>query len=294
MRQHRDRAAPNWPSFDFLAREVGGRLRNRLDDIRRDFPRTLDLGCRGGEMAERLIGAKGIEAVVQCDLSPTMARLAAANGQPTLAADEEFLPFRPASFDLAISCLALHWVNDLPGTLLQLRQTLKSDGLLLAAMLGGESLHELHMALMEAEIEITGGLSPRVSPFAETRDVGGLLQRAGFALPVVDVDEIVVTYPDPFAALRDLRGMGETNAIAARPKGGLSRRLLARAAEIYDQRFRQADGRLPVTLQVLYLTGWAPHASQQQPLRPGSAQARLAEALGTSEIPAGDPAKPPR
>jgi SAM-dependent methyltransferase len=231
--------------------------------------------------------------LTQCDLSPAMARRAAANGWPTLAADEEALPFAPASFDLALSALGLHWVNDLPGALLQLRGCLKPDGLFLGAMLGGDSLHELRVALMEAETEVAGGLSPRVSPFAEVRDCGGLLQRAGFALPVVDSDTITVTYADPLALMRELRGMGEANANRERLRGGTRAGVFARAAERYAERYAGPDGRIPLTFQVLYLTAWAPHESQPQPLRPGSARTRLADALETEERPAGDRAAPP-
>ncbi len=292
VRAHRERAAARWPEHDFLKREVSARLLDRLRDVTRDFALALDLGCHGGTVAELLPDLGKVGGLVQCDLSPAMARRAAAHGRPTLVADEEALPFAPRSFDLALSVLDLHWVNDLPGTLLQLRQALAPDGLFLGALLGGESLHELRVALMEAEMELTGGLSPRVSPFAEVRDCGGLLQRAGFALPVVDQDEITVTYADPLALMRELRGMAESNAVRERPRGGARRALFARMAEIYAARFAQPDGRIPLTFQVLYLTAWAPDASQPQPLRPGSAKTRLAEALETVEHPAGDPAGP--
>ena len=197
VRAHRQRSAAQWTEHDFLKREVADRLLDRLRDVNRSFASALDLGCHGGTLAERLPEIGKVERLVQCDAAPAMARRAAAGGWPALAADEEALPFAPRSFDLALSVLSLHWVNDLPGTLIQLRTCLRPDGLLLAALLGGESLHELRVALMEAELEVTGGLSPRISPFAEVRDCGGLLQRAGFALPVVDQDEITVTYADP-------------------------------------------------------------------------------------------------
>lgn len=292
VRAHRQRSAARWTEHDFLKREVAERLLDRLRDVNRTFVSALDLGCHGGTLAERLPEVGKVEHLVQCDIAPAMAQRAAAGGCPALAADEEALPFAPHSFDLALSALSLHWVNDLPGTLIQLKTCLRPDGLLLAALLGGESLHELRVALMEAELEVTGGLSPRVSPFAEVRDCGGLLQRAGFALPVVDQDEITVTYADPFALLRELRGMAETNAVRERPRGMARRALFARMAEIYAERFARPDGRIPITFQVLYLTAWAPHDSQQQPLRPGSAKTRLAEVLDTVEQPAGDKADP--
>lgn len=280
---------------DFLFREVTERLLDRLDDTTRRFPAALDLGCHAGELGRALNGRGGIDLLVQADLSPAMARRA---GGLTVTVDEEALPFAEASFDVILSNLSLHWVNDLPGALLQARRALKPDGLFLAAMLGGETLRELRASLLEAELEVEGGAAPRISPFADLRDAGGLLQRAGFALPVIDRDDITVTYPDALALMRDLRGMGETNAVHARRRGFTRRATLLRAAALYAERFAQPDGRIPATFQVIYLTGWAPHDSQQQPLRPGSAKARLADALGTRERPAGDkvrrPAEPSR
>ena len=211
------------------------------------------------------------------DLSPALASRA---GAPAIAADEELLPFAPASLDLVVSNLSLHWVNDLPGALLQIRKALKPDGFFCAAMLGGETLVELRHCLIEAEQSVSGGMSPRVSPFADVRDAGALLQRAGFALPVVDSDVITVTYTDAFALMRDLRGMGETNAVLARRRVPASRALLFEAARLYAERFTEPDGRIPATFQVLHLAAWAPHESQQQPLRPGSGQVPLGDALG--------------
>lgn len=288
VRRHRDRAAPGLHGHDFLLREVVERLADRLDDVTRNFPRALDLGCHTGALAKELGGRGGIETLVQCDLSPAMARLATANGNLTVAADEEALPFAPGSFDLVLGVLGLHWVNDLPGALVQLRHALKPDGLLLAAMLGGETLRELRAAFMEAEIAEEDGASPRVSPFADVRDAGGLLQRAGFALPVVDKDTIPVTYPNALALLRDLRGMGETNAVHTRRRTFTRRATLLRAAALYEEKFAGAGGRVPATFEVIYLTAWAPSPDQPKALKPGSAAARLADALGTDERPAGD------
>lgn len=290
VRRHRDRAAAGLPAHDFLLREVADRLADRLQDITRGFPQALDLGCHTGSLLEVLAGRGGIERLVQCDLSLPLVRQAAGNGQPALVADEEYLPFAAESFDLILSVLSLHWVNDLPGALLQARQALKSDGLLLAAMLGGETLTELRSVLMEAEIEQEDGASPRVSPFADVRDAGALLQRAGFALPVVDVDRITVTYPNALALMRELRGMGESNAVRERRSSASRRTTLLRAAALYEERFADANGRLPATFDVIYLTAWAPHESQSQPLRPGSARARLADALGVDEVSAGEKA----
>jgi NADH dehydrogenase [ubiquinone] 1 alpha subcomplex assembly factor 5 len=291
IRQHRDRAAARLGARDFLLREAAERLGDRLDDVRRRFPLALDLGCHDGTLAQVLGARGGIRTLVQCDLSSRMVQRAAAD-QPRLVADEEFLPFAPASFDLVLSNLTLHWVNDLPGSLLQVRHILKPDGLFLAVMLGGETLHELRAALTEAESAERGGANPRVSPFADARDAAGLLQRAGFALPVVDVDTLTVTYGDALALMRDLRGMGEANALASRDRRPVSRSVFARAAAAYQQHHGTDDGRIPATFQLLFLTAWAPHAAQQKALRPGSAQTRLAEALGTFERPAGDPARP--
>ena len=292
VRRHRDRAAPEISKQDFLFREVAERLADRLDDVTREFPRALDLGCRHGALGRALGGRGGIETLVQCDLSHAMAREAAAGGSPTLVADEELLPFAPESFDLVLSALSLHWVNDLPGALIQARQALKPDGLFLGAMLGGETLHELRAALMEAEIEEEAGVSPRVSPFADLPDAGALLQRAGFALPVVDRDRITMTYPDAFALMAALRALGETNAVLARRRSPSRRATLFRAARFYQDRHARADGQVPATFEVLYLTAWSPHDSQQKPLRPGSAAARLADALDSEEISAREKARP--
>jgi NADH dehydrogenase [ubiquinone] 1 alpha subcomplex assembly factor 5 len=289
VRMHRQRAATTLPKHDFLLREVAARMVDRLDDIRRKFPVALDLGCRHGDLAGDLAVRGGVKTLVRCDLSFAMVRRAVG---PRIVADEEALPFAASSFDLVVSLLNLHWVNDLPGALLQIRQALKPDGLFLAAMFGGESLKELRYALAQAEIAGEGGLSPRISPFADVRDAGNLLQRAGFALPVADIETLTVSYADPLALLADLRGMGETNAVLERRKTASRRTTLLQAAERYRQLYCAADGRVPATFQVIFLTAWAPDASQPKPLRPGSAAARLADALGTEEIPAGDRARP--
>lgn len=289
VRRHRDRAAAGLPAHDFLFREVGERLLDRLDDVRRHFPRALDLGCHDGTVGRLLGNRGGIETLVQTDLSP---RMAAAAGGLAVAADEEALPFPAASFDVVISLLSLHWVNDLPGALTQIRRVLKPDGLLLAAMLGGQTLKELRHVLMEAEIALEGGLSPRVAPFADVRDAGGLLQRAGFALPVVDTETIAVSYADPLRLLADLRGMGETNAVLERRKTLSRRQTLLDAAARYRALFADGGGRVPATFQVIYLTAWAPDASQPKALRPGAARNRLADALGSAETAAGERTAP--
>ena len=207
---------------------------------------------------------------------------------PRVAADEEALPFGNETLDLVVSALALQWVNDLPGTFAQIRRALKPDGLFLAALIGGETLGELRESLAVAESEIEGGVSPRVSPFVDVRTLGSLLQRADFALPVTDVERMTVRYRNVRALLHDLQRMGAANALAERSRKPLRREVLKRAEEIYAARFTDPDGRLRATFDVLWLSAWAPHESQQKPLKPGSAKMRLADALGTHEQPAGE------
>jgi NADH dehydrogenase [ubiquinone] 1 alpha subcomplex assembly factor 5 len=291
-RAHRARAAGTLPDHDFLFDEVGGRLLDRLDDIRRDFSAVLDLSCRGGTLATALKARGPREGlVVQADLAPQMAAAArAANGLPTVAADEEWLPFGEACFDLVISNLGLHWVNDLPGALVQVRRALRPDGLFLATLFGTGTLETLRGTLMAAEIEVEGGASPRVSPFAEVRDGGDLLARAGFALPVADNETLRVSFADPLALMRDLGAMGESTSAHARRKSFSCRATLALAAARYP---RLDDGRIEAEFNIITLTAWAPGPGQQKPLRPGSAAARLADHLGTPERPAGDKAPNP-
>jgi SAM-dependent methyltransferase len=274
-RLHRDRAA-RMGTGDFLHAEIADRLLDRLDLVNREFAIALDLGAREGALARTLAARPGIMQVIAAE--PSRAFLAAAP-RPRIAADPEFLPFREASFDLVASVLALHWTADLPGALVQLRRVLKPDGLLLAAMLGGQTLVELRTALFEAELAEEGGVSPRVSPAIELADAAALVQRAGFAMPVADSETITVTYPDALALMRDLRAMGETNALAARRRNPMRRATLARAAAIYAERFSDADGRIPASFEILFLAGWAPHPTQPQPLPRGSATHRLADAL---------------
>lgn len=284
LRLHRSRAARGLGSADFLFVETAERLADRLADVARRFPLALDLGCRNGMLARSLAGRGGIETLIHADAAWDFARRAP---PPVAVAEADGLPFKPATFDLVLSNLDLHWTNDLPGALLQLRQVLKPDGLLLACLFGGATLAELRRALTEAELAEEGGTSPRVSPFADLRDLGRLLQRAGFGLPVVDRDTIEVTYADALALMRDLRAMGESNAVAERRRGFTRRATLARAAALYRELFARPDGRLPARFEIVTLTAWAPHESQPLPLRPGSARASLAAALGTIERSAG-------
>jgi NADH dehydrogenase [ubiquinone] 1 alpha subcomplex assembly factor 5 len=288
VRLRRDRAAAELDEYDFLFREVADRLADRLADIKRAFPMALDLGSHGGILAATLDGRGGIETLVEADLSPAMA--ARSPAALRVAADEETLPFAEGAFDLIISNLSLHWVNDLPGALVQIRRALKPDGLFLAAMLGAGTLDELRGAWMAAEEDMEGGISPRVSPFADLSDAAALLQRAGFALPVADADTLTVSWQDPVIMMRDLRGMGETNADVGRRKGFTRRATLFSAVNAYLADHALAEGRVPATFRVLYLSGWAPAESQPKPLRPGSAENRLADALDTEEHSAGDKA----
>lgn len=257
VRQRRDRHAAGFAQYDFLLQEAADRLLDRLDDVTRPFPIALDLGCHTGQISATLQGRGGIETLVQCDLSPRMAGMAAQNGHPSLAADEEWLPFADGSFDLVLSCLSLHWVNDLPGTLVQIRRVLKPDGLFLGVMLGGETLQNLRMVFAQAESDVEGGISPRVSPFADVRDLGRLLQRAGFSLPVTDTDHIEVRYAEPLKILQDLRGMGESNAVHLRRKTPLRRTTLLTALATLAQEHTQEDGRIPITFELVGMTGWA-------------------------------------
>jgi len=289
VRARRDRAAVNFDEFDFLFREVADRLADRLLDITRAFPVALELGCHTGGLKRVLAGRGKIETLVQCDLSENMARRA---NELAVIADEEVLPFEGPCFDLVLSNLSLHWVNDLPGALAQANRCLKPDGLFLGAILGGDTLHELRDCLMQAELRLCGGFSPRLSPFAQVRDVGALLQRAGFSLPVTDSDVITVTYQNAFQLMSDLRGMGETEATFARPKQFTRRELFLQAANLYQERYGTIDGRISATFEVIYMHGWSPHDSQQKPLRPGSAKTRLADALGSKEISASEKVRP--
>ena len=289
-RRRLDRAAPRYARASFLKVRAAEDLVARLEAVNRAFPRAVDLGARDGAFA-RALAASGaaakVDLLIETDLSRVM--LASRPG-PRLVADEERLPFAPESFDLVVSALALHWTNDLVGALVQVRQALKPDGLFLGAILGGATLTELRQALTIAELELRGGAGPRVSPFADASDAAGLLQRAGFALPVADVDRVTVTYDHLLPLLADLRAMGETSVLAEGPERPLSRAIVGRAAELYVERFAGADGRLIASFEIITLTGWAPHPDQPKPLRPGSAKARLADALGVTERKAGEKA----
>lgn len=287
--RRQDRAARDATAHDFLLQRVAEDFMVRLGAVQRQFATVLDLGAHHGVLARSISQLPGVSLVISAEASPRMLALCP---PPRVLADLEMLPFRDESLDLVVSGLALQMVNDVPGTLIQIRRALKPDGLLLAAVLGGQTLFELREAFLLAESELEGGASPRVAPFGDVRDFGSLLQRAGFALPVTDTDVVTVTYSSPLALMHELRGMGMTNVLTARRRRPLRRSTLVRACEIYVDRHARSDGRVPATFEIITLTGWAPHESQQKPLRPGSAQVRLADALGTREIKAGEKAGP--
>lgn len=282
VRRRKQRAAAGFRDSAFLHRRVAADLADRLEEVPRPFPLVLALGGGGlfsEAVRERPALAARVGRIIEADW---------ASGDVLI--DAERLPFAEATFDLIVSPLLLHSVNDLPGALIQLRRALKPDGLLLAALFGGDTLTELRLSLLEAESDIAGGATMRVAPFAGVQDIAGLLQRAGFALPVADRDVIVARYGQLTRLLTDLRAMGETSALRERAPYSLSRRILARAFEIYTAKFSDADGRARATFEIITAAGWSPHESQQRPLKPGSAKARLADALGVVEHKAGDAA----
>jgi SAM-dependent methyltransferase len=287
LRDRRRRAARLGPAT-FLIERVVEDLIDRLSVVLRRFDLALDLATPIDALARALGAHDAVGSVIAAEAVVDHLR---GRSDLRVAADDEALPFRDGSLDLVVSALALQFVNDLPGTLVQIRRALKPDGLFLAALVGGDSLTELRQAFAAAEAETEGGVSPRVAPFADVRSLGALLQRAGLALPVADVDRIVVRYASPFGLMQDLRRMGATNPMIERRRRPLRSATLRRMAEIYAERFADADGRVRATFEIVWLSGWAPHASQQQPLRPGSASHRLADALGTQEIPAGEKAE---
>lgn len=290
IRQSRNRAATALPHHDFLIRWTAENLSDRLCDIKRDFPLALQIGGRTtAEQDEATIKNGGIETLCHMDIAENLLR---AKNAPVIQADEEFLPFAGNSLDLVISPLSLHSVNDLPGTLIQINYALKPDGLFLAAMLGGETLYELRQVMMQAEMHINGGVSPRIAPFADKPQMGALLQRAGFALPVVDSDILHVSYDNLYGLMRDLRGMGENNAIEARSRHFTSRAVMEEAARLYREQYSDEGGRLTASFEIIFLIGWAPHESQQKPLKPGSADHKLAEALDTKEQKTGESTAP--
>ncbi|MDO8979178.1 MAG: methyltransferase domain-containing protein [Afipia sp.] len=267
LRDRQTRAVRLGPAT-FLLDRVSEDLVERRHAVLREFSESVDLGTPGDRLGVAL----------------------AVTGQRTVpvalpVSDSESLPFAANTFDLAVSALALQFVNDLPGVLAQIRRALKPDGLFLAAMIGGETLTELRQSFAAAESEVEGGVSPRVAPFADLRDLGALLQRAGFALPVTDVDRIVVRYDNAFALMQDLRRMGATNILNERRRTPSRRATFLKMAQIYAERFSDPDGRIRATFDIVWLSGWAPHESQQKPLKPGSAKMSLADAVNKAREP---------
>ncbi len=283
--RQRERASLRAHAHDFLLQRVADDFADRLDVVKRQFATILDLGAHHGLIGRAMAERAGAEMVISSDTSPGMLDQCAS---PRVLSDLEALPFRDATFDLVVSGLSLQLINDLPGALVQVRRCLKPDGLFLGAVLGGTTLQELREAFVAAESEIEGGVSPRVAPFADVRDLGGLLQRAGFALPVVDTDIVTVAYQSPLHLMREIREMGAANMLVERRRIPLRRATLMRAVEVYNERFARADGRVTATFEILVMTGWCPHQSQQKPLQPGSAKTRLADALGVPEQTSGD------
>jgi len=265
----RQRRALRLGAETFLLDRVAAELAERLSAVLRQFDRAADVGTPTDAVCRALAGKVG-------------------SIEPVEIGNDEAIRIPDQSLNLAVSALALQFVNDLPGVLVQIRRALKPDGLFLAAMVGGESLIELRQSFAQAESEVDGGLSPRVAPFADLRDLGALLQRAGFALPVIDSERVAVRYGTVFKLMHDLRRMGAANALVERRRTPLRRATMLRMAEIYGERFSDPDGKLRATFEIVWLSGWAPDPSQQQPLKPGSARTRLADALNTTEIPAGE------
>lgn len=265
---------------DFFLRHVSEDLADRLSMISRQFRTGVDLGGHCGHVTEALAASGKVETVYRGDLFTADPNIR----PPDFVFDDEVIPLKPASASLIVSALSLHFVNDLPGALVQIRQALEPDGLFLAILLGADTLRELRDVLMQAELEVCGGAAPRVAPFADIRDLGSLLQRAGFALPVADQDRLTVRYNTVFDLMLDLRAMGATSVLRERSRKPLPKSVFLRAAELYARDHSDPDGRIRATFTLASLSGWAPHESQQKPLRPGSAKTRLADALGSREV----------
>ncbi|MGJ3230969.1 MAG: methyltransferase domain-containing protein [Oceanicaulis sp.] len=288
LRRRKDRAAGEFAQYDFLHARAADDLLDRVESINRDFDTCLVIGGGGAvgrALAARPAASAKIRTVIEADLSPA---LAARSDHSGLVMDEEVLPIAERSVDLVLSCLSLHWANDVVGALIQLNYALKPDGFFAGALLGGATLTELRQAMKSAETALGGEPQARVSPFADAIDMAGLLSRAGFAMPVSDVDRITARYGNSFVLMRDLRKMGETSVLADRPRSPATKRFFVKTAEAYSHAFAEADGKVPATFEIIHFAGWAPHPDQPRPKRPGSAQARLADALGVAELGAGE------
>jgi SAM-dependent methyltransferase len=287
LRARRERFAREIGAHEFLLAHVAREISERVSLMLRSFPSALDLGAYNGLVGRKVAELPSVGEMIYAESAFALASLCP---RPALVCDEDLLPFKEASLNLVVSGLSLHRVNDLPGALIQIRRALCPDGLFIAALLGARSLIELRQTLIEAEAETEGGVSPRVAPFADVRDYGGLLQRAGFALPVADAEVLKVPYPSPRELMREIRVLGGGNVLSERSKAPLHRRTLERAEAVYRERHATPDGGIIATFEIVYLSGWAPDPSQQKPMKPGSAAARLADALHTTEHSAGDKA----
>jgi SAM-dependent methyltransferase len=290
LRARKDRAAGEFLAFDFLHGRVADELLDRVESVSRDFETCLVIGGGGAvgrALKDRPGAAKKIGTLIEADSSPAMAKL---SGQKGLVLDEEYNPIAERSVDLVLCCLSLHWTNDLVGALIQLNYALKPDGFLAGAIFGGATLTELRQAMKQAETALGREAAARVSPFADAIDMAGLLSRAGFAMPVSDVDRVTARYGNAFVLMRDLRKMGETSVLSDRPRTPATKALFVKTAQAYSEAFAHEDGKIPATFEIIHFAGWAPHPDQPRPKRPGSAQVRLADALGVSERPAGDKA----
>lgn len=276
LMRRRNRQASNAAAHDFLLARVTEDFTERVAIVNRTFNAGISLDAHHGILSRSLRTLPNVRAMIDAGLATNL--LAQCDG-PTMIADAENLDLPPASIDLLVSGLSLHLVNDLPGALIQIRRALRPDGLFLAALLGGDTLRELREAWFVAEEELTGGVSPRVAPFADVRAMGALLQRAGFALPVADADTVTVTYENPLALMHELKAMGASNMLTGRRRKPVTRTLILRASQVYQERFGLPDGRIPATFEIITLTAWVPHENQPKPLKPGSATHSLAEAL---------------
>jgi NADH dehydrogenase [ubiquinone] 1 alpha subcomplex assembly factor 5 len=287
LRERRARFAHEIAAREFVLAHVAREIAERVELMLRPFPLALDLGAYHGLLGRKVAELPSVGAMIYAESALAFAALCP---RPALVCDEDLLPFKDASLNLIVSGLALHRVNDLPGALIQIRRALAPDGLFMAALLGAGALSELREALIEAEAETEGGASPRVAPFGDVRAYGALLQRAGFALPVADAETLTVHYANPGEVMHEIRALGGGNVLLARSRRPLARRTLQRAEEIYRARHTTPDGKVSASFEIVYLSGWSPDPSQQKPLKPGSAARRLADALGTTERPAGDKA----
>jgi len=289
LQQRRNRAAREFIAYDFLQARVADDLLDRVECISRDFETCLVLGGGGAvgrALADRPQARAKIKTLIEADLSPAMAGL---SGHARVCLDEERLPIAPESVDLVLACVNLHWTNDLVGALIQINHALKPDGFFAGALLGGQTLTELRQAFQSVESPQDASSAPRrISPFADTIDMAGLLSRSGFNLPVSDVDRVKARYGNAFVLMRDLRAMGETNVLIERPRSPGTKSLFVKTAQAYSEQYAEADGKIPATFEVIHFAGWAPHPDQPKPRRPGSAKVRLADALGVKEHGTGD------